>query len=97
MSDFATALDDLVRRFHVRTAQDRQRLVQLAERIDADKEAVTEIRFIAHRLAGSAGTFGFARLSGPAGALDDLISGGSREAGSIREHVGQLVTAIDAG
>ena len=97
MSDFAAALDDLVRRFHVRTAQDRQRLVQLAELIDADDKAVTEIRFIAHRLAGSAGTFWLARLSGPAGALEDLLSGGSREPGSIREHVCQLVTAIDAG
>ena len=95
MSDFSTALEELVRRFRVRTVEDRQRLLDLAERIDADEECLAEIRFIAHRLAGSAGTLGFARLSGPASALDDLLALGSREAGAIRNCVDQLVTSID--
>jgi hypothetical protein len=57
---------------------------------------LAEIRFIAHRLAGSAGTFGWGWLCEPAGALDELVAGGSREPDAIRKCLGRLVAEIDA-
>ena len=69
---------------------------ELVDRLGRGQKADwSEVEHVAHRLAGSAGTFGFAQLSGPACSLDELLAGGRSEPGSIRDRVRHLVAAID--
>jgi HPt (histidine-containing phosphotransfer) domain-containing protein len=49
------------------------RLRALAARPSLDAEGITELRSIAHRLAGTAGLFGFAAIGETAGQLDATL------------------------
>jgi HPt (histidine-containing phosphotransfer) domain-containing protein len=60
-------LADLRVRFLSRT---RERLLTLREAIAAEPPALTVIGELAHQLAGSAGTFGYAALGRAAASLD---------------------------
>ncbi|EJW10927.1 hypothetical protein A33M_3668 [Rhodovulum sp. PH10] len=84
-------------RFHVRMRENRTRLDDLRASISAgDEQAFAEIRLIAHRLAGAAGTFGYAALGGAARELDVVLSEGCRNAGLVDDRLLALIAAIDA-
>jgi HPt (histidine-containing phosphotransfer) domain-containing protein len=86
----------VLERFKVRLRENRERLGKLESAIAPDADDVlAEIRPIAHRLAGSAGTFGFAHLGASAMRLDRLLSEGCREPEIARAHLRQLLAAID--
>jgi HPt (histidine-containing phosphotransfer) domain-containing protein len=83
-------------RFKVRLSENRERLRQLESAITPDAEdVVAEIRQIAHRLSGSAGTFGFAPLGASAMRLDGLLTQGCREPEIVRAQLRDLLAAID--
>jgi HPt (histidine-containing phosphotransfer) domain-containing protein len=85
-------------RFKVRLGENRQRLGQLDGAIAAGAQGVfTEIQQIAHRLGGSAGTFGFDQLGVTAMELDRLLSKEGREPEAVRAQLRRLLAAIDAG
>lgn len=86
----------VLERFKSRLSQNRERLAQLESAIAPDAaDVLAEIRSIAHRLAGSAGTFGFAHLGASAMRLDRQLSGGGSEAEIVRAQLHQLLAAID--
>jgi HPt (histidine-containing phosphotransfer) domain-containing protein len=96
MSALSPALQDLVCQLRSRTLEDRKRLLHLLETMDGDREeALSQMCGIAHRLAGSAGTFGFAQLSDCAAALEDSLSQEWRGPAPLRAQVQQLAAAID--
>lgn len=70
MSDVSEAITRLSARFLTRAADDRRDLGLWAA--DPSRHA-DELRRLAHRVAGSAGTFGFQRLSALAGAAEDAL------------------------
>jgi HPt (histidine-containing phosphotransfer) domain-containing protein len=83
-------------RFMGRLVENGARLRHLEEAIAPDAtEVVAEIRVIVHRLAGAAGTFGFAHLGATAKRLDGLLSRGCCEPDLLRAQVRQLLAAID--
>lgn len=63
-----------MRQFLGRTRADGERLHLLVHQTVNPIEAMAEIRQLVHRLAGTAGTFGFARLSETAHAVDELFT-----------------------
>lgn len=78
-----TQLAGLRERFRARALDDARRLDDLAAGLEgSDRQAIDRepIRAIAHRLAGAAGTFGFADLTGPAAELELLTLGDPRAA-----------------
>jgi HPt (histidine-containing phosphotransfer) domain-containing protein len=83
-------------RFMARLIESGERLRQLEGAITPDAPAVvSEIRLIAHRLAGSAGTFGFAQLGATARRLDVLLHRDAPEPELVRAQIRQLLAAID--
>ncbi|NVO15756.1 MAG: Hpt domain-containing protein [Rhodoplanes sp.] len=85
-------------RFMARLIENGDRLRHLEGAIAPDAaEVFAEIRLIVHRLAGSAGTFGFAHLGATAKRLDSLLSRGDCDPELVRALVRQLLAAIDGG
>lgn len=83
-------------RFMGRLVENGERLRHLEDAIAPDAaEVFAEIRLIVHRLAGSAGTFGFADLGETAKRLDSLLSQGCCEPDLVRTQVRQVLAAID--
>ena len=66
--DAQAALAALRARFLVRTAEDLRRLKAVR---DGEPAAQADIRFLVHRLAGAAGTFGYPEAGAIARRLDD--------------------------
>jgi HPt (histidine-containing phosphotransfer) domain-containing protein len=93
MSDFDQAMVKLRERFIGRACEDLTRL-----RVHGSEPAmsVVELRLCAHRLAGSAGIFGFRRLSEIAGQLDLQLQQGKSDPLLIRALVLELETAMSA-
>ena len=67
------ALEKLKQRFRERCTADRTSLQQMTQAGDVDG-----VRMLAHKLAGAAGTFGFAPLSEAALHLEDQVAYGER-------------------
>lgn len=87
----AIAVDDLRLRFLQRTRDDYERLRTLR---DAPSEnAKEELAFMVHRIAGTAGMFGFGDVGEVAGRLDAKIGEGERV---IAADIDPLVFAVDA-
>jgi HPt (histidine-containing phosphotransfer) domain-containing protein len=70
MSEFDERFAALRERFLVRTREDMAAIEKAAATQDPDRDA---LRRVVHRLAGAAGTFGFATLSRIAGEADDAL------------------------
>jgi HPt (histidine-containing phosphotransfer) domain-containing protein len=66
-------LDRLKGKFVTAAPELAARLRELAARPSLDAEGITELRSIAHRLAGTAGLFGFAAIGETAGQLDATL------------------------
>ena len=86
---------ELHRRFIERTSQNAQTLSELTLRFDQaalGPSAREQLRYIAHNLAGAAGTFGFPGISATAAELEDrLLSPGRTDIGqSCRALITQL-------
>lgn len=79
--EFGARLAILGDRFRERTLADAGELERLGEALGrgGGPGVREDIRRIAHRLSGAAGTFGFPDLSKAAGDLEDLIVNGSPE------------------
>lgn len=73
-------LADLRRRFVDRA---RQRIAALGDAIVSDQPDSEAIAALAHQLAGSAGTFGYAKLSRAAAALEDAVQAAGGTSGKI--------------
>jgi HPt (histidine-containing phosphotransfer) domain-containing protein len=84
----------VLERFMVRLAEMRVRLGQLEEMIVVD-DASVEIRRLAHRLSGSAGTFGFASLGAEAREMERLLIADRHDPESLRVQLRRLLAAID--
>lgn len=77
MNSFDVAMDRLRLRFVARAAED---LLKLRGHQDGAALPRKDLHALVHRLAGSAGIFGFAEISKVAGELDDrLLDGGDAE------------------
>jgi HPt (histidine-containing phosphotransfer) domain-containing protein len=58
----------------------------------------SRLRPVVHRLAGAAGTFGFADLSAQAGEVDDvLVEGGTPAPEALDRLIAQIEQAVAAG
>lgn len=98
MTEFAEALAGLKGRFLARSAEDLDQLrLWAAGGAAPDPEA----RRLVHRLAGAAGTFGFAELSRLAKLADDRLAAGEpvpdAEALCLIEALGMTLAEADRG
>jgi HPt (histidine-containing phosphotransfer) domain-containing protein len=71
MSEFEATMEALKQRFIARCAED---LVQLQAYQDGAQSNAEALRAIVHRMAGSAGIFGFANVSALAATLDSRLT-----------------------
>lgn len=86
----------VLERFKARLGENRERLGQLERAVAPDAaDVLAEIRSIAHRLAGSAGTFGYAHLGASAMRLDRQLGEGGGGPEAVRAQLRQLLAAID--
>jgi len=88
------ALDEMMQQFLRRTEADGKRLGQLGRQSSNVNEAMTEIRWLVHRLAGTAGTFGFSRLSETAYAVEELLAHGAPDRVLLQDRLSAVLTAI---
>jgi len=70
MTHLTTVLDDLKRRFAARAGSDLTRLRSLQD----DPERQEDLRLIVHRLAGSAGFFGYGAIGDLANEVDAQLA-----------------------
>ena len=86
-------LAPLRERFRKRATDDLARLRALM----TGDLAASELRTLAHNMAGAAGTFGYAALSEAAMAVDDrYVAGGTPDAAQLALLEQRLVEAADA-
>jgi HPt (histidine-containing phosphotransfer) domain-containing protein len=85
MTEAEDRFQQLRRRFIDRSAGDLDVL-----RSQSDRE---ELRMIVHRLAGAAGTFGYAEISADAGLVDDALVEGRDPEPEIMD---RLIASIEA-
>lgn len=85
MSTLERRLGELRARFVERAARDRVKLRDALERGDLE-----EVEQLCHRLAGLAGTFGFAAAGDAASALEAAVQDGSPDAALVRQLYDQL-------
>lgn len=91
------AFQNVLSRFHQRMARDRDRLAQLSDAMGADSpDVLVEITDIAHRLGGSAGTFGLPQVGATAANLEQILKQGCREPVVVRAQLQDVLAAIDA-
>lgn len=83
------AMDDLRARFLVRAQEDCDKLQNL--RVASSDSAVAEMAFLVHRLAGTAGVFGFDEVSEIAGDIDNRVAEGAR---ASRREIDTLIAAL---
>ncbi|HZL00855.1 MAG TPA: Hpt domain-containing protein [Caulobacteraceae bacterium] len=89
----AEALGQLRARFVARAADD---LAALRRHLDGEQLASETLRFLVHRLAGAAGTFGYRDVGEAAGsAEDDLLASSSSLRASLNRLAGALVSLVD--
>jgi HPt (histidine-containing phosphotransfer) domain-containing protein len=92
------AFRQVIDRFVQRAASDRQTLAQLVSRpAPLAAEDMAMIQHLVHRLAGTAGTFGFAQLSRVARDLDGLLRQHCVDSAAMRDGVQKVLMAIDEG
>jgi HPt (histidine-containing phosphotransfer) domain-containing protein len=90
-------LAELTDRFIERTRADASRIRSLAAAMSQPSSpAYCEIRQLIHRMAGSAGTFGFDELSERAAKLDAVMNAGSADIDLIRSRLTPVLAEIDA-
>lgn len=91
------AFHPVFERFKERLRESRERLGQLEAAIRPDAGKIfAEIRHLAHRLAGSAGTFGYDQVGTCASRLDRLLSDGVDDPPAVRAQLRDLLKEIDA-
>jgi HPt (histidine-containing phosphotransfer) domain-containing protein len=89
-------LHKLAQRFRVRLREDRDHFGVLADEISGGKiDSLPELQRLAHRLAGSAGIFGFSNLSAASQPLDDLLMAGHYDHKLIQKYLDMLIARID--
>ena len=88
------ALDDIARQFLRRTKSDGERLRLLLRQTANPTEAMAEIRQLVHRLAGTAGTLGFSRLSETAQAVDELFTGSAPDQVLLQDRLSVVLAEI---
>jgi PAS domain S-box-containing protein len=86
----AVAMDDLRDRFLKRSQEDCSSLRKLRETTGDGEQA--ELAFLIHRLAGTAGTFGFDEVGKIAGRLDETMGEGGR---LHRAEIDPLIAALE--
>ncbi|WP_448207141.1 Hpt domain-containing protein [Azospirillum sp. sgz302134] len=69
---FEARLAELRAGFAARLRRDARDIADAAARLDRDPEAAERIRSLAHRLSGTAGSFGFAEAGRIAGRIETL-------------------------
>lgn len=93
---FNEKLAELRKRFAARSAENAARLEILREQLngDASDDTIREIEQMAHRLAGTAGTFGFPDLGSLADAVEQEIgrlrASGERDFSRLADACGRL-------
>ncbi len=92
--------DHQCKAFILRADEDKvelSRLQALVATVDAPQPLLLEIQFIAHRLAGTGGVFGFAELSKSASILEDTILAENPGATPVEvaDAIGRLNVAIE--
>ena len=88
------ALEEMTRQFLGRTKADGERLRLLARQTVNPIEAMAEIHRLVHRLAGTAGTFGFSRLSETAHAVDELFTVSAPDPVLLRDRLSAVLDEI---
>ncbi len=83
-----------MRQFLGRTKADGERLRLLVRQTANPIEAMAEIRQLVHRLAGTAGTFGFSRLSETAHVVDELFAGGAPDPVLLQDRLSAVLAEI---
>jgi len=88
--------EQLVAAFEKRLGNDRAELIanRAAACGSADRSGFEVVRFIAHRIVGSARLFGCDDLAGPAGRVEELVDAGA-DAGAIVQAVNDLAERIE--
>jgi HPt (histidine-containing phosphotransfer) domain-containing protein len=71
MSDLGATMDALAQRFLARCAEDLPKLQRYSTR---SGDGLADVRFIVHRMAGSAGLFGYSAIGGLAARADEELS-----------------------
>ena len=89
----------LRRRFVERTAREREQIALLLQDLCAgipSDERLTELRCIAHGLAGAGGTFGFPAISDAAGRVEELCMAGRADdlAEALEELMAELARIV---
>lgn len=80
--------------FRLRLADDRTRLIKLAVPNPTEDQRA-ELHRLVHRLAGAAGTFGFAEIGALAITLDDALADGKGQ-GDAKPMIDALIAALAA-
>ncbi len=89
------ALEEMTLQFLGRTRADGERLHLLAHQTVNPIETMAEIRQLVHRLAGTAGTFGFSRLSETAHTVDELFTDSAPDRVLLQDRLFAVFAAID--
>jgi chemotaxis protein histidine kinase CheA len=88
------ALEEMTQQFLERTRADGKRLRLLVRQTVNPIEAMAEIRQLVHRLAGTAGTFGFSRLSETAHVVEELFTGSALDPVLLQDRISTLLAEI---
>jgi HPt (histidine-containing phosphotransfer) domain-containing protein len=89
----AEALGRLRTRFVARAADD---LAALRQHLGGEHMAPEPLRFLVHRLAGAAGTFGYRDVSEAAGRCeDDMLASSSHLEASLSRLADALISLVD--
>lgn len=83
-----------MRQFLGRTKADGERLRLLVRQTVNPIEAMAEIRQLVHRLAGTAGTFGFSRLSETAHVVDELFNSSAPDPVLLQDRLSAVLAEI---
>ncbi len=95
--DATDPLAELTHRFINRTKTDADRIRSLASAMSGPSSpGYREVRQLVHRLAGSAGTFGYDDMGESAARLDTLMNVGCADINLICSRLTSLLTEIDA-
>ena len=94
MSDVAAAMDTLRARFLTRSKDDLEALILWSSAGAAPDD---DHHRILHRLAGAAGTFGFAAISDHAKAVEDLVVAGRSGDGMDLSALIAILAAVTSG
>lgn len=99
MSEPNDSLEALLAEYRERLPQRRRALLALWQRLPEDDEhggVCAELRLQVHRLAGSAGAFGFDRISTAARRVDHLLKGWLFTPAAVRPPLTHLIAELSA-